>query len=65
MLLSANNTILSRFLFCSLIIDSYIYTNPAVIARIFNPITELALPIAIPRKEAKRRNLNTSNNGRG
>ena len=56
MLLSANNPILSRFLFCSLIIDSYIYTNPAVIARIFNPITELALPIAIPRKEAKRRN---------
>ena len=55
MLLSANSTILSRVLFFSLIVDSYILI-PAVIAHIFNPITELAFPIAIPSKEAKRRN---------
>ena len=39
-----------RFLF--LIIDLY-FLFPAVIAQIFNPITELVIPVGIPSKEAK------------
>ena len=35
------------------IIDLY-FLIPAVIAQIFNPITELAIPIGIPSKEAKQ-----------
>ena len=51
-----NNTILSCFFFY-LIIDLYLlicllYTF-AVIAQIFNPISELAIPIGIPSKDAK------------
>ena len=36
-----------------LIIDSY-FLIPTVITQIFNPIIELAIPIGIPFKEAKR-----------
>ena len=39
-----------HFLF--LIIDSY-FLFSAVIAQIFNPITELVIPVGIPSKEAK------------
>ena len=39
-----------RFLF--LIIDLY-FLFSAVIAQIFNPITELVIPVGIPSKEAK------------
>ena len=38
--------------FFFLIIDLY-FLIPAVIAEIFNPITELLIPIGIPTKEAK------------
>ena len=48
----ANNIILSYFFFFFLIIDLY-FLIPAVIAQIFNPITELVIPIGIPTKEAK------------
>ena len=44
----ANNTILSYFLFCSLIIE---FNSCSVIAQIF--IAELIIPIGIPIKEAK------------
>ena len=48
----ANNTILSCIFFFLLIIDLY-FLIPAAIAQIFNPITELVIPIGIPSKEAK------------
>ena len=48
----ANNTILSCFIFLFLLIDSYLLIPP-VITQIFNPITELVIPIGIPTKEAK------------
>ena len=48
----ANNTISSSFFFFSLLIDFY-FLIPEVIAKIFNPTTELAMPIGIPTKEAK------------
>ena len=48
----ANDTILSCFFFIFLIIDLY-FLILAVIAYIFNPIAELAIPIGIPSKEAK------------
>ena len=48
----ANKTILSCFIFFFLIIDLYFLIS-AAIAQIFSPITELAIPIGIPSKEAK------------
>ena len=48
----ANNTILFCFFFFLLINDLYLLI-PAVIAKRFNPIAELEIPIKIPRKEAK------------
>ena len=48
----ASNTILSCFSCFSLIIDLY-FLIPAVITQGFNLIAELAIPIAIPTKEAK------------
>ena len=48
----ANNTILSCFFFFFLNIDLY-FIILAVIAHIFNPIVELAIPIGIPTKEEK------------
>ena len=47
----ANNTILSYFFFFFLIIDLY-FLIPAATAQIFNPITELVIPIGTPSKEA-------------
>ena len=46
-----NNTILSCFLFFS-IIDLYFLIH-AVSSLIFNPFTKLVLPIGIPSKEVK------------
>ena len=40
------------FFFFFLIIDSY-FLIPAVIAQIFNPTTEIAIPIGILTKESK------------
>ena len=48
----ANNTILLWFFFFFLIIDLH-FLIPSVIARIYNPIAELIIPIRIPTKEAK------------
>ena len=48
----ANNTISSCFFFFFLIIDFY-FLIPAVIARIFNTITELIIRLGIPIKEVK------------
>ena len=48
----ASNTILSCFFYFFLIIDLY-YLIPKVIAKIFNPIGELVIPIGIPRKKVK------------
>ena len=48
----ANNTTSSSFFFFPLLIDFY-FLIPEVIAKIFNPTTELAMPIGIPTKEAK------------
>ena len=42
-----NNTILPCFFFFFLIIDLYFLIS-AIIAHIFNPIAELAIPIGIP-----------------
>ena len=42
-----NNTILPCFFFFFLIIDLY-FLIPAIIAQIFNPIAELAIPTGIP-----------------
>ena len=47
----ANNTIFSCFFFF-LIIELCLLT-PEVIAQIFNPIAELAIPIGTPSKEKK------------
>ena len=46
----ANDNILSYFFF--LIIDLYL-SIPAIIANIFDSITELVIPLGIPTKEAK------------
>ena len=46
----ANSTILSCFFF--LIIELY-FLIPAVIAKIFNLIAEIVIPIGIPSKEGK------------
>ena len=46
------NTILSCFFLFFLIIDLYFFI-PAAIARIFNSIAELIIPIGIPNKKAK------------
>ena len=48
----ANNTILSCLFFFFLITDLYVLI-PAVITPIFNPTTELVIPIGTPTKEAK------------
>ena len=48
----AKNTILSCFFFFFLIIDLY-FLIAAVTAQMFNPISELVIPIGIPTKEAK------------
>ena len=48
----ANNTTLSCFFLFFLFIDLY-YFSPKVITQIFNPTTELAIPIGIPCKEAR------------
>ena len=48
----ANNTISSCFLYFVLIID-LCFSILGVIAQIFNPIAELAIPIGMPIKEAK------------
>ena len=48
----ANNTILSRLFFFYLIIQLF-FSIPLVITKIFNPITEPVITIAIPAKEAK------------
>ena len=48
----ANSTILSCFFFFFLIINLY-FLIPAVITQIFNPITNLVIPIGISTKEAK------------
>ena len=59
----ANNTILSCFFFIFLIIDLY-FLIPAVIPQMFNPLSELVIPIGIPSKEAKAEIENTSSNHR-
>ena len=46
----SNNTILSCFFL--LIIDSH-FLVAAVIAKIFNPMAEVVVPIGIPSKESK------------
>ena len=51
-LVFAHNFILSCFFFFFSIIDLYFLTT-AVIAQIFNPTAELAIPPGIPNKEAK------------
>ena len=48
----AKNTILSWFFFYFSIIDLH-FLIPTAVAQIFNPITELVIPIGIPVKEAK------------
>ena len=48
----ADNTTLSCFFFFFLIIDWYFWI-PAVYEQMFNPITELIIPIGTPNKEAK------------
>ena len=48
----ANNTISSCFFFFFVIIDLY-FLIPAAIAQVFNPISELLIPIGIPSREAK------------
>ena len=56
----ANDNILSCFFFF-LIIDLY-FLIQAFITQIFNTITELAIPIGIPAKEAKAEMKITSSN---
>ena len=51
----ANNTILSCCFFFFLVIDLY-FLIPAVVAQIFNPIAELAIPVEMPIKEEKAEN---------
>ena len=48
----AINTILSCFFFFFLIIDLY-FLIPSVIAQIFDPISDLVIPIEISTEEAK------------
>ena len=48
----ANSTISSCFFFFFLIIELY-FLIPAVIAKIFNLIAEIVIPIGIPSKEGK------------
>ena len=48
----ANNTILSCFFFFFLIMELY-FLIPVAITQVFNPITELVIPIGMPSKEAK------------
>ena len=48
----ANKTIFPSFFLFLLIINLY-YLIPAVIAQIFNPITELIIPVRIAIKKAK------------
>ena len=48
----ANNTVLSCLFFFFLIIDLY-FLILVVIAKFFNSIKELVIPIEIPTKEAK------------
>ena len=51
-LVFADNTILSSFLVFFFVIDLYLLI-PAVIVQIFNPITELVIPIGIQSNETK------------
>ena len=51
----ANNTILSCCFFFFLVIDLY-FLIPVVVAQIFNPIGELAIPVEMPIKEEKAEN---------
>ena len=51
------------FFFIFLIIDLY-FLIPAVIPQMFNPLSELVIPIGIPSKEAKAEIENTSSNHR-
>ena len=51
-LIFVNNIILPWFLLLFLIIDLH-FLIPAVIAQIFNPTAELAIPAGILTKEAK------------
>ena len=51
----ANNTILSCSFFFFLVIDLY-FLIPVVVAQIFHPIAELAIPIEMPIKEEKAEN---------
>ena len=48
----ASNTILSCVFFIFLVIDLYFLISE-VMAQIFNPITELVIPLGIPSKEEK------------
>ena len=48
----ASNTTSSCYFFFFLIINLY-FLIPAAIAQIFNPISELVIPIEIPSKKAK------------
>ena len=47
-----NNTMLSWLFFFFLVIDVY-FLIPAAIEQIFNPITELVIPVRIPSKDVK------------
>ena len=51
-LVLANNTVLSCSFFFFLINDLYVLI-PAIIVQIFNPISEIVIPIGIPSKESK------------
>ena len=51
-LVLANNTVLSCSFFFFLINDLY-FLIPAIIVQIFNPISEIVIPIEIPSKESK------------
>ena len=49
----ANNTVPSCFCFFFLIIVDLYFSIPATVAKSFNPIVELVIPIGITMKEAK------------
>ena len=51
----AKNTYLSCFFFFFLIIDLY-FLITVVMAKIFNPVAELVIPIGILSKDAKAKN---------
>ena len=53
-LASPSNTILSYFFLFFLIIDLY-FLFPTVIAQIFNPTTELAIPIGIQLMDQRQK----------